>query len=134
MTAHASPRLARVHQIITCSAVVVLLAGCRSDVACVLEPFTPILLDVLDSTTSRPISAALTVDWRIEAGPAGSTGKDSSSSSLGIPIGVGSGTYDLTVHALGYADWTKIGIAAAHAPCDPNPASVRVTARLQPKT
>lgn len=130
----AARRCARVRQFAALGAVTVLLAACKPDVACVLEPFTPILLDVVDSATGSPVNAPLTVGWNLEGGPMGSTEKDSSGSSLSIPIGVGSGIYDLAVRALGYADWTKNGIVATHPPCDPNPPSIRVVAHLQPKT
>ncbi|HSQ32746.1 MAG TPA: hypothetical protein VLN49_22980 [Gemmatimonadaceae bacterium] len=48
-----------------------------------------------------------------------------------VEVGTSSGTYDITVRATGYRDWTQRGIVVPGYGCNPFPA-IRITARLQP--
>jgi len=114
-----------------------LLAGCGplTSVACTADFRYGLNVTIVDSVTSNPPASALLVArsgaFVDSVGPAA----PQQWSPNGPPVlllsaaGERPGTYDLTVRATGYRDWTRAGVKVTADECHVR--GVEVTARLQ---
>jgi hypothetical protein len=101
-------------------------SGC-GEAGCVMAAANGLVIAVRDVQTHASLNATVTVtDGTFSATKATNNGGV-------IPAPGRPGTYNITVTAVGYQDWTQNGVQVKSASCG-QPESISVTADLQPKT